>query len=74
MNTVELRIPLPAGVSADEARTLLAVKLFELGRVSRGTAADLAGLPLRTFLDVLARAGIPLIDYDPAELAAELEG
>ncbi len=70
----ELRVSLPPHVSAEEARTLVAVRLFELGRISRGKAAELAGLPLREFLNVLTASGVPLIDYEPAELAAELDG
>jgi predicted HTH domain antitoxin len=70
----ELRVSLPPRVSAEEVRVLVAVRLFELGRISRGKAAELAGLPLREFLDVLGDSGVPLLDYEPAELAAELDG
>jgi predicted HTH domain antitoxin len=50
-----------------ELRLLLAVKLFELKRVSTGQAADIAGLGRLGFLDELTKLGVPIIDFDPAE-------
>lgn len=40
---------------ASEIRELAAVKLFELGRLSSGRAADLAGLSRIAFLSRLSR-------------------
>lgn len=56
-----------------EARLLLAVKLFELGRVSTGRAAELAGLPKAQFLDSLGRFGVSPFRDDPEELERDLE-
>ncbi len=47
-------------------RTLAAVKLYELGRLSSGRAAELAGMPRVEFLLALGR-------YKVFPLAAELE-
>jgi predicted HTH domain antitoxin len=38
----------------DEVRLAAAVKLFEVGRLSTGAAAQLAGLPVPVFLTKLA--------------------
>jgi len=54
-----------------ELRLLLAVKLFELGRVSLGQAAEIAGRGKVEFIDELGRLCVPLIDYD--DLDAEFE-
>jgi predicted HTH domain antitoxin len=54
-----------------ELRLLLAVKLFELGRVSLGQAAEMAGRGKVEFIDELGRLRVPLIDYD--DLDAEFE-
>jgi predicted HTH domain antitoxin len=51
-----------------EARLLLAVKLYELGRISTGRAAELAGLPRVTFFFALSRFGLSPIGVDPGEL------
>ena len=54
-----------------ELRVLLAVKLFELKRVSIGQAANIAGLGKIAFMDELGRMGVPVIDFDSEQLASE---
>lgn len=44
-----------AGSFAGELRMLAAVKLYELGRLSSGRAAELAGMPRVEFLLALGR-------------------
>ena len=56
----------------DEARLLLAVKLYELGRVSTGTAAQLAGMNRVEFMFALSRFGLSPIGLEPGELAEDL--
>ena len=51
-----------------EARLLLALKLYELGRVSTGTAARLAGMQRVEFMFALGRYGLSPIGVDPDEL------
>jgi predicted HTH domain antitoxin len=55
-----------------ELRTLLAVKLFELKRVSVGRAADIAGMGKLAFMDQLGRLGVPVIDFGEDQLEHEL--
>ncbi len=55
-----------------EARLLLAVKLYELGRISTGTAAQLAGIGRVEFMFALNRFGLSPIGLDPGELAEDL--
>lgn len=55
-----------------EARLLLAVKLFELGKISTGRAAELAGVPRVDFLFALSRFGLSPIGVDPHELERDL--
>jgi len=61
----------PAGFEA-EARLLLAVKLYELGRVSTGMAAQLAGMSRVAFIFALSRFGLSPIGLEPGELAQDL--
>jgi len=68
----ELRIELPEDLSESEAKLLLAVKLFEIGRVSLGQAAKIAELSKRTFLEILGRYGVPVFNYSPEELRLEV--
>ena len=55
-----------------EARLLLAVKLYELGKVSTGTAAMLAGMSRVAFMFALSRFGLSPIGVDPEELSEDL--
>lgn len=73
MSTGELRVTLPFSLSEDEARLLLAVKLYEVGKISMGQAAKLAGFSKRAFMDVLGRYHVPVFDYAPEELQDEIE-
>jgi len=55
----------------EEARFLLALKLFELRRISAGKAAELSGLTKPDFLLRTSRAGIPVVDLDEDQLDSE---
>ncbi len=65
-------LPLPDSVSQDEARLLLALKLFETGRLSCGQAAELAGQSKRAFMELLGRHGIPVFNSAANEVARDL--
>lgn len=65
-------IAIPPSVPEDEARMYLAMKLFEVGRLSCGQAADLAGYSKRTFMELLGRHGVAVIDYPERELQDDL--
>lgn len=67
----ELNLILPPEVSADEARLALAAKLVELGRLSTGQGAILAGLSKAAFLELMGRFGVPVFAYPPEELDRE---
>ena len=54
-----------------EAKILLAVKLFELGRLSSGKAAQLCGMGRVDFLFTVSRMGIPVADLDEEEMKRE---
>ena len=73
MSTGELRVTLPLSLAEDEAKLLLAVKRYEVGTVSLGQAAKLAGFSKRTFMEVLGRYHIPLFDYSPDDLRQEID-
>ena len=68
MNVSELKVNLPE----DEAKLLLAVKLYEVGKVSLGQAAKIAGFSKRAFMEILGRYRVPIFAYSPEELRQEL--
>lgn len=48
--------------------TLAAVKLYQMGKLSSGRAAQLAGVPRVSFLQSLSRYGVPIFDLTAEEL------
>lgn len=72
MRTVTLL--LPPDVSEDEARLLLAVCLYEEGRVSPGKAAELTGYTTAAFLETLAHKGVTTVDHPAEDLADDAQG
>lgn len=56
---------------AGEVLLAASVKLYELGRLSSGAAAQLAGLPKPVFLSKLAEYGVPSFRQTEAELSEE---
>jgi predicted HTH domain antitoxin len=57
----------------EEARMALAVKLYEMGRLTSGQAARLVGIPRVEFLLSCRRYGAATVAWDEDELDAEFE-
>ncbi len=55
-----------------DAKLAMAVKLFEMKRLSSGMAASLIGMSRVQFLSELHRFNVPMIDLDEHELAQDL--
>lgn len=58
---------------AKELRLVAAVKWYELGEVSQGRAAEIAGLSRQEFLLALGRYGVTPFQYTADEALAEAE-
>lgn len=80
MQTVSLEIPATTfaalGESPDEfineMRIAAAVKWYELGKLSQGKAAEVAGLSRAAFINALSRFGVSPMQITEQELAKEL--
>ncbi len=55
-----------------EAKLLLAIKLYETGRLSTGLASRLAGVPRSAFIFLLGQYGLSPFGETPEELAEDL--
>ncbi|MFZ4626325.1 MAG: UPF0175 family protein [Rhodoferax sp.] len=79
MNTLTIELPvagLPSAAElpenfADEARFLLALKLFEQGRISSGKAGRLCDMGRVEFLMAASRSGVPVVDLSGDDLIEE---
>jgi predicted HTH domain antitoxin len=54
-----------------EAKRAMAVKLFELGRLSSGQAAQLAGIGRVEFLLTCKQMGVSTVEWDDKEIESE---
>ncbi len=57
---------------ASQVRLMAALKMFELGKISTGKAAELAGLTKVDFIEVCSRYHVSMFNYKPDEVEAEL--
>ena len=79
MNALLLELPVEAlatpGASMEslavEAKFMLALKLFEVGRLSSAKAGQLCDMGRVEFLLAASRAGVPVVAMDSDELKAE---
>jgi predicted HTH domain antitoxin len=83
MNEAQIMIEYPAHLPdalhttpaafAEEAKMAMAIKLFEMNRISSGMAAQLAGIDRVTFLLNLHRYNVTMIDLNQDDLKSDLE-
>jgi predicted HTH domain antitoxin len=55
-----------------EMRIAAAVKWYELGKISQGKAAEVAGLSRAAFIDALSRFQVSPFQYSAEEVAEEV--
>ncbi len=55
-----------------EAKMAMAAKLFEMGKISSGIGARMAGISRVVFLKELHKYGVAAINYPSEELVADL--
>ena len=52
---------------------MAALKMFELGKISSGKAAELAGMSRIEFLETCGRYRVSVFNYSDEEVVAEIE-
>ena len=83
MQIEELKIKYPRGFELavhmtkeemeQHIRLMAALKMFELGKVSSGKAAQLAGMSRVEFLETCGRYRVSIFNYPPEEVEEELK-
>ena len=71
-DTTSLALKVPAEAVGKVLLLAAAAKLFEMGRLSSGAAAELAGIPKPVFLAKLADYGVSTFDLKSEELQREM--
>ena len=80
MNTITVELPEQVqqalnrtpGEMGRDVRLYAALMLYQLGKLSSGMAAQMAGISRVEFLNLCGEYGISVFQYTPEELAAEL--
>lgn len=82
MKTEELKIKYPSGFEhavhmtkeemEQHIRLMAALKMFELGKISSGKAAELAGMSRVEFFEVCGRYRVSVFNYSPEEAEKEI--
>lgn len=73
MRTLTIQIPGTVDLDDREAKMALASKLYELGKLTLGQAADMAGYSKETFMELLADYGVSFFNYLADELDEDLK-
>jgi predicted HTH domain antitoxin len=83
METEDLKIKYPKGFEMavhmtkeemeQHIRLMAAIKMFELGKVSSGKAAELAGMSRIEFLETCGRYRVSVFNYSSREIEAEIK-
>ena len=80
MTTIQIALPDEVLISmkktpeefSREIRIAAAAKLYELGKLSSGRAAELAGVSRVSFLQLLSKYNVPIFDLSAEELEQDL--
>ncbi len=51
---------------------IIAAKLYELGKLSSGQAAEVTGLSKRAFIELLGKYNVSVFGYEASELEEDL--
>ncbi len=83
MKVEELKIKYPSGFEhsvhmtkeeiEQHIRLMAALKMFELGKISSGKAAELAGMSRVEFLEVCGRYRVSIFNYPDEEVEEEIK-
>lgn len=71
--TVEIQLPESVSITNDEIKMIVAAHLFDIGELSSGQAAKLAGITKRQFIETVGQYGVSIFQYSVEELERDLE-
>ncbi len=72
MKTLTINIPDSLDVENKDLAMLVATRLYELGKLSLGQAAELAGLTKRTFAELLGSYNVSIFNFPASDLGKDV--
>jgi predicted HTH domain antitoxin len=73
MTAFNVKLPPTVEVSDFEINMIVASKLFEMGKLSSGQAAELVGLSKRAFIELLGKYDVSVFGYNAEEITEDLK-
>lgn len=70
--TVDLQFPDGVRVTDVEIKMIVAAHLFDLGELSSGHAARVAGITNREFIESVGKYGVSIFQYSAEEIERDL--
>ena len=72
MKSLTIQLPETLDMNEKELATALAAQLYEMGKLSMGQAAELAGYSKRTFMELLGNYGVSVFNFPPEDLVKDI--
>jgi predicted HTH domain antitoxin len=72
MRTMTLNMPDNFEVDNKQLAIIVASKLYEIGKLSLGQAADVAGMTKRAFAELLGSYEVSIFNYPPSDLSKDV--
>jgi predicted HTH domain antitoxin len=72
MKTLTINVPDSLDLENKDLAMLVATRLYELGKLSLGQAAELAGLTKRTFAELLGSYNVSIFNFPASDLAKDV--
>jgi len=72
MRTMTLQMPDNLEVDNKQLAMLLASKLYEMGKLSLGQAAEVAGISKRAFAELLGSYNVSIFNYPPSDILSDV--
>ncbi len=72
MKTLTVNIPETIEITPKEAAVALAARFYQIGKLSLGQAAELAGYSKKKFMEILANYGVSVFNYPASDLSRDV--
>ena len=73
LRSLQIQLPDFINIDTQEIQMLLASKLYEKGVLSLGQAAQMTGLSKRTFMELLGRYQVSVLNYPAEDIMQDFE-
>ena len=73
MQEIILKLPNTFNTSDWELKMILAVKMFEMGKLSSGQAAEMVGISKRAFVEMLGKFNVSVFGYTSDDIKEDLQ-